>query len=77
MKYLLVLAVVLVGFWYWRNQRRAERSKAAPPKPAEPVLPQDMVRCPVCSVHLPRSDALPGSDGKLYCSAEHLRIARG
>jgi uncharacterized protein len=30
-----------------------------------------MVRCPVCSLHLPRNDALPGTSGRLYCSHEH------
>jgi uncharacterized protein len=30
-----------------------------------------MVRCPVCSLHLPRTDALPGVDGSFYCCADH------
>jgi uncharacterized protein len=30
-----------------------------------------MVRCPVCAVHLPRTDALAGPDGRLYCCQEH------
>jgi uncharacterized protein len=69
-KYLLVLAVVLVAVWLWRNSRRAgEAQRKAPPPPL--AAPQDMVRCPVCSVHLPRADALPGPDGRLYCSHEH------
>ena len=55
MKYLLVLAVVLVAAWIWRNNRRVGRGPGGPPPLA---VPQDMVRCPVCSVHLPRSDAL-------------------
>jgi uncharacterized protein len=25
----------------------------------------------VCAVHLPRADALPGPDGRLYCCADH------
>ena len=68
MKYLLVLAVVLVAVWIWRNNRRIGGGPGAPPPPASP---QDMVRCPVCSVHLPRSDALAGPDGALYCCQEH------
>ena len=78
MKYLLVLAVVLVAAWLWRNNRRTERNEEAartPPPPA--ALPQDMVRCPVCSLHLPRADALAGPDGHLYCCAEHRRSAGG
>ena len=69
MKYLLVLAVVLVAVWIWRNNRRKEQQQPAAKAPVP--QPQDMVRCPVCSVHLPRSDALPGPNGQLYCCHEH------
>ena len=34
-----------------------------------------MVSCPVCSVHLPRGDAVAGADGRLYCSQEHRLTA--
>ena len=69
MKYLLVLAVVLAVIWFVRNHRRADEPK----KPRQDALdqPQDMVRCPVCSLHLPRADALPGRDGSLYCCVAH------
>ncbi|MEP6791126.1 MAG: PP0621 family protein [Ramlibacter sp.] len=77
MKYLLVLAVVLFGVWLWRNNRRAERDEEAARKAPPPALPQDMVRCPVCALHLPRADALPGRGGALYCSAEHRSSAGG
>jgi uncharacterized protein len=70
MKYLLVLAVVLVAVWMWRNNRRVEKN-GLPKAPPPTGLPQDMVRCPVCSVHLPRVDALAGPDGRLYCCQEH------
>lgn len=70
MKYLLVLGVVLVAVWIWRNNRRAEMRE--PPAARPPLAPpQDMVRCPVCSVHLPRADALAAPDGRLYCSQDH------
>ena len=72
MKYLLVLVVVLVAVWLWRNSRRIERQERQAPAPPKPLAPpEDMVRCPVCSVHLPRADALPGPDGRLYCCQEH------
>jgi uncharacterized protein len=72
-KYLLVLAVVLIAVWLWRNNRRLEQQEREVPPRAPPPLapPQDMVRCPVCAVHLPRADALPGPDGQLYCCQEH------
>jgi uncharacterized protein len=50
---------------------RARARHAAPAPPPAPALPQEMVRCPVCSLHLPRNDALPGASGRLYCSHEH------
>ena len=70
MKYLLVLAIVLVAVWLWRISRRVD--KQPPPAARQPLeTPQDMVRCPICSVHLPRTDALTGPDGRLYCCQEH------
>ena len=69
MKYLLLIAIVLLVLWLWRGSRHGDRDDAAQPKGG--VLQQDMVRCPVCSVHFPRADALPGPDGQLYCCAEH------
>ena len=77
MKYLLVLAVVLVAAWLWRNNRRTQGHQEAARTPPPAALPQDMVRCPVCSLHLPRADALAGPDGHLYCCAEHRRSAGG
>ncbi len=70
MKYLVLFAVLLVVYLVWRSQRAAaERPPPAPP-PAS-GLPQDMVQCPVCSLHLPRGEALIGTDGRTYCSKEH------
>jgi uncharacterized protein len=74
MKYLVLLMVVIAVIWFVRNHRRStDRSDtpARPPKQAALGEPQDMVRCPVCSLHLPRVDALPGPDGQMYCCAEH------
>jgi len=76
MKYLLVLAVIIVAYLLWRAGRASARAEAAAAEPrpdGAPPLPQDMVRCPVCSLHLPRADALPGASGRLYCSPEHRR----
>jgi len=71
MKYLLVLAVVLAVIWFVRNNRRDPGAGATDGKAKPLAPPQDMVRCPVCAVHLPRADALPGPDGRLYCCADH------
>lgn len=80
MKYLLIAAIVLVVYLAWRHQRAQERAEQRRPPPqtaapgAPPALPQDMVRCPVCAVHLPRSEALADGQGHLFCSAEHRRL---
>lgn len=77
MKYVVLFAVLLVVYLLWRSQQAAERAaeraeaaRRAPPAPT-PITQQEMVRCPVCSLHLPKGDALPGGSGRLYCSPEH------
>lgn len=77
MKYAVVILVVLLGVWLWRKNRADDRADAAA-KPrrsesAPSAVPQIMVSCAVCGVHLPQSDALPGKAGKAkhYCSLAH------
>ncbi|MCA3238681.1 MAG: PP0621 family protein [Curvibacter sp.] len=73
MKFLLLLAVVLLVAWLWRSGRRNEPPQRAAQPPAKPG-PQEMVRCAHCGVHLPHGEALVGRIG-LYCSAEHRQLA--
>jgi uncharacterized protein len=73
MKYLVLVAVIFAVLWFMRTGRRVEGGAQAPRRAAPPPPPQDMVECPVCHVHLPRTDALPGPGGQLYCCAEHVR----
>lgn len=69
MKFLLVLSVIVVAIWVWRNNRQAEsnNAKRTPPKPA---LPAAMVACLQCGTHLPESEAVKGPGGS-YCCTEH------
>ena len=82
MKYLLVIAVVLVAFYIWRHNRRVEsqeRDDDPRPKPSAPrtnALPAAMITCRHCGLHLPASDAVKGSLG-YYCGQEHRRFAEG
>ena len=76
MKYLLLAAVLVVAYLLWRNGRIAERDTRSRPPAPPPGKPQDMIACPICGVHLPRSDAVPGTNGVLYCSQEH-RVKAG
>ena len=71
MKWLVLLAVLAVAYLLWRNariERQAPPPPAAPPPAGEPLA---MVRCAVCAVHLPRSEAIAGPDHQLFCSQEH------
>lgn len=41
-------------------------------KPDKPAVPEVMVQCQCCKVHLPKSEALTYND-RFYCSKEHLQ----
>ena len=70
MKYLVLLVVLVLGYAWWRGQRRAE--SPPPRRPTPTATPQDMVACAHCGVHLPRSEALTHGP-RTYCCAEHQR----
>jgi uncharacterized protein len=72
MKYLLVIAVVVIVLYLLRTKAHGDAPRS-PQARAPQGEPQDMIECPVCSVHLPRTDALPGPGGRLYCCADHVR----
>ncbi|MRD48293.1 hypothetical protein GHT07_13465 [Caenimonas koreensis DSM 17982] len=72
MKFVILVAVVLAVVWLLRGKRGSSQRGAPGAQPQARVAPpEDMVSCPVCSVHLPRTDALPGPGGLMYCCAEH------
>lgn len=74
MKFILVLAVVLVAFWIWRNNRLGDREAPRPPTPPRaPQSPAIMVACAHCGMHLPSVEAVQGNRGT-YCSQEHRRL---
>lgn len=65
--FFLALALVLVLWFKHQGNKRVGQDK--PPSAREP---EDMVRCRVCSVNLPRSEAIL-SKGRFYCCDEHRR----
>jgi uncharacterized protein len=71
MKLLVLLAVLLIAYLVWRNARVQRRDAGTRPPGAPAAGPVEMVSCPECGVHLPRTDALPGPDGRFYCCNEH------
>lgn len=77
MKYLVLFAVLLVAYLFWRNARLgAPPREGRPPQPPTGT-PQEMVRCAQCGLHLPQADALPGPEGRFFCSQEHRLRAGG
>jgi uncharacterized protein len=69
MKYLLIFLVVLLLAWRWRSSRSTAQRDVSRKKPAS-AIPQDMVRCTQCGVHIPANEAVLGTRGS-YCSAAH------
>jgi uncharacterized protein len=79
MKFLLFLLVILFAVWLWRSGRKVgepqAKRQAGPARPgARGGAPQDMVRCAVCGLHLPLSEAASSARAH-YCSTEHRRQA--
>jgi uncharacterized protein len=72
MKYLVLLAVLVIAYLVWRNGR-IERRQSQRRGPGAP--PQEMVGCSACGLHLPQGDALRGADGRYYCCNEHRQRA--
>lgn len=72
MKYLVLLVVLVVAYGLWRGQRQAAVRQAGAPQPGPGRLPQPMVACAHCGLHLPQSDALT-REGRPYCSEAHRR----
>jgi uncharacterized protein len=73
MKFGLLVLLVLIGVLLWRNRQPPQ--DAAEKKVDTPNHePLDMVRCTLCSVHIPVADAVQGKNGP-YCCADHRQHA--
>lgn len=71
-KILFIVVLLLVAFVFFKNLRK-DSGKDDRRRPPEGKLPEDMVRCEVCGVNLPRSEAFI-TQNRLYCSDEHRKI---
>jgi uncharacterized protein len=76
-KYLVLFAVLFVAYLVWRNDRVDRGGDKQQRAPGAPGVPQPMVGCAVCGLHLPQSDAVRGADGRFYCGQEHRQRAGG
>jgi len=68
--FFVLLGVVAVAWFKSRGGPRRDLGKS---KPSEV---EDMVRCQVCGINLPRSEAILGR-GRIYCCDEHRRQDQG
>jgi uncharacterized protein len=71
MKYLLILGIVMGLIWWFKRGRSSVNSSSA-----TKVLPEPMVRCLHCDLHLPSPDAVHTDKGA-YCSLEHRDLQEG
>jgi uncharacterized protein len=65
----IILVTLLLVLWFKHMARQRGDGVRKPPAPTQA---EDMVRCKVCGVNLPRSEALM-SKGQFYCCDEHRR----
>lgn len=69
-KLITVILLVILGVYLFRRMASKRGDDAA--RRPEAKAAEDMVRCKVCGVNLPRSEAIM-SQGRFYCSDEHRR----
>lgn len=67
-KILFVIVVTIALVLWFKHMGRPKRDLDAKKKPEV----EDMVRCQVCGVNMPRSEAIL-SQGRIYCCEEHRR----
>ncbi|UCD67745.1 MAG: hypothetical protein JSW48_13090 [Betaproteobacteria bacterium] len=70
-KFLLLIAVFIIAYMAIKNGVRRRDWQ----RQASGAITEDMVRCKLCGVHLPRSESLEFGD-EYFCSEEHRRIAK-
>lgn len=73
MKYLLLIALALALVWWWRLLGRKKNTGEPTSAPAQ-KKPVDVIACRHCGLHLPRAEALGGTQGS-YCSEAHRRAS--
>ena len=61
MKYALIFGLVLVVIWLWRSSRK--KMSSPPVARAQVAKSTEVVACAVCTVHLPRTEAVAGTPG--------------
>lgn len=78
LRILLIALAVGVVMWLLRSRRVSDKGSASGSGEAggrQGAAPGRMVRCAVCALHLPASDAV-ADGGTFYCGEEHRAAAR-
>jgi uncharacterized protein len=65
------LLLAMVAYIAWRFVQKRGRDRGAGGQEQQQV-PQTMVSCATCGLHLPRQEALPLGD-RYFCCEEHRR----
>lgn len=76
MRLLLFLAGLFLVYLVLKSYYRSLQSPPKPPDKPATEGAEDMVRCVVCGVNVPRSEAIL-SRGEFFCSEEHRRARPG
>ncbi|WP_363321081.1 PP0621 family protein [Acidiferrobacter sp.] len=75
MKLLVDLLVIWAAWWFIRRALRPQHRSHFTPRPTPPRrrvrAAGDMVACHHCGLYVPRSEAVPGAHGTMFCSLEH------
>ena len=69
-KLLFWVAVLGVGWMVWSLIRVSQRKREQSERQGRERLPERIVACERCGVHLPASDAVRG-EGRWYCGSDH------
>lgn len=75
MRLLIIIVGIALVYLVLKSYFRNLQQPAQPPKAQQPSLGEDMVRCVVCGVNTPRSEAIY-SGGEYFCCREHLESRR-
>jgi len=79
LKYLLW---AVVGYLAWRWFKASQQNKSQAPSFSDSTTQashpnaESMVKCAQCGIHIPISEALPGSDNLYFCSDSHRSSSR-
>jgi len=75
MRLLIIIVGIALVYLVLKSYFRNLQQPASPPQPRQPAQGEDMVRCVVCGVNTPRSEAI-FSGGEFFCCDEHRQSRR-